>query len=386
MFYYRFRSSSELSIKELMYNEIYFASTSECNDPFDGKTFLIFEADKGKWKRLFEFAWRNYEYPNKEIWGELLSEHIVRKGELTYDAALKLDYAQILKEINFSPNPLIADVLGQSILNTLNTYKPKDTYFASFARKNDDLLMWSHYASMHKGYCLIFKAIDNKLYQSPERKKSSITRSTHNGKNNVSYSISDGFEFRDVVYDLNTTFNNAFYYFPEHISGENFDEKKLESIRNWKEQQYLIKHDCWSYENESRLTVSTNSGWLLGGHVEYSPYERLFHYHPNQLVGIILGARMEDKEKLRIREIIKEHINHISNILYDNFPVFDFVLCQATLPDNQRKVIIKEEEIFTLTRTISRTDDDFEEYLTRWKEGEAIVYRKNNSGAYRKKF
>ena len=57
MHYYRFRSSGELAIKELMYDEIYFTSTNKCNDPFDGKAFLSFEADIDRWRHLLELAW-----------------------------------------------------------------------------------------------------------------------------------------------------------------------------------------------------------------------------------------------------------------------------------------------------------------------------------------
>ena len=44
--YYRYRSGSELSIKELIYDELYFASREECNDPYEGKTFATFSKDK----------------------------------------------------------------------------------------------------------------------------------------------------------------------------------------------------------------------------------------------------------------------------------------------------------------------------------------------------
>ena len=46
MLYYRYRSGSELSIKELIYDELYFASQAECNDPYEGKIFAVLEKNE----------------------------------------------------------------------------------------------------------------------------------------------------------------------------------------------------------------------------------------------------------------------------------------------------------------------------------------------------
>lgn len=43
MFYYRYRPATELAIKELIYDEMYFASEAECNDPYEGKMEEILE-------------------------------------------------------------------------------------------------------------------------------------------------------------------------------------------------------------------------------------------------------------------------------------------------------------------------------------------------------
>jgi hypothetical protein len=385
MFYYRFRTASELAIKELMYDEIYFASTQECNDPFDGKTFLVFEADKDKWKRLLELAWKNYNNPNRQIWEEQLSEYLARIESLTYDAALKLDYVQVLQSLESPPDPITAFMLGNQITNFLDLYRPKDICFASFSRANNELLMWAHYASMHQGYCLIFKAIDNKLYQCTKRKRKSIQRNTPKGiAPQMSYGIPESFDFQDVSYSLDSISNDPAYYLPQPVFGQELDEHERNDIITKKNQQYLVKHDCWSYEQESRLILYPPDAYLFGEHVEYSQNERLFHYQPNQLVGIILGARMEDKQKIRIREIVKERMERIGHEPSKNSPVFNFVLFQATLPDSQREVVVNPEEIFTLSGTIGKNDSKFEKSLQEWKDGYAIVF--NESGASIGKF
>lgn len=385
MHYYRYRPSGELSIKEFMYDEIYFASALECNDPFDGKTFAIFEADTDKWRRLLELAWKMFSFSEKSKWEEQLAVYLSKMSPMSYDTALKLDYVKALRTIISPPNLRIAYVLSKEIRNFLNLYKPKDTYFVSFSRVCNDPLMWSHYGSMHRGHCLIFKAIDGCLYQCPRRKRKFIRRKTIAGiAPSMSYSIPDSFPFQDVTYRSDVTPNDAFSYFPQHVFGCKLEEQDRLELISRQTQQYLVKHNSWSYEQESRLIISTPPAWLFGECIGYSQQERLFYYQPNQLVGIILGARMDVQQKMRFRELIQARMERIACDPGDNAAVFDFVLFQAILPDDRREIIIEPEEIFTLTRAISKTDDDFEKYLRRWQEGWAIEFK--GSSASRRKF
>ncbi|GMA49341.1 hypothetical protein GCM10025857_06980 [Alicyclobacillus contaminans] len=385
MHYYRFRPSGELAIKELMYDEIYFTSTRECNDPFDGKTFLTFEANKESWKRLLEFAWGRYDNVNKAKWEEQLSDHLSEMAPLSFDSALGLDYTQLLLSLQSPPDPLSALVLGQLIKKVLTLYKPNDTYFVSFSRTCKDILMWSHYATMHKGHCLIFKAIDGSLRQCPKRKRNAIRRTTRAGlAPSMSWAIPDSFSFQEVTYSSDSKPGDAFSYFPEYVFGKKLDEQERIKLITEQNRQYLVKHDCWSYEKESRLTLSPPYGWLFGENVDLSPQERLFHYQPSQLVGIILGARMEEQQKMRFREIIREHMDRISRDAHDYTAVFDFVLFQAKLPDTHREVVVSAEEIFGLTDTLDKNHHDFDRRLNRWKEGWAMVF--HGRGASWKKF
>ena len=57
MLYYRYRPISELTLKELRYDELYFSSNAEKNDPYDGKVFLSYDFDKDKWQRFLECTW-----------------------------------------------------------------------------------------------------------------------------------------------------------------------------------------------------------------------------------------------------------------------------------------------------------------------------------------
>ncbi len=95
MLYYKFRPASEVSFKELLYDELFFTSTEECNDPFDSKSFYEFSADKEKWMALIKFA------IDAEGFGDHTdisksSEAVCGLCPITFDEAIKLDWHSIL--------------------------------------------------------------------------------------------------------------------------------------------------------------------------------------------------------------------------------------------------------------------------------------------------
>ena len=102
MLYYRYRPASELSLKELLYNEIYFGSTSENNDPYDGKTFYYFGKEQDKWFRLLECAWKPITHIDWTEWANALSTVLSRSSPMTFQAALSFDYVGALLK---SPDP-----------------------------------------------------------------------------------------------------------------------------------------------------------------------------------------------------------------------------------------------------------------------------------------
>ena len=114
MFYYRYRPSSELAKKELLYDEIFFASAQECNDPFDGKAFLMFGPGKDRWKRLIECAWGVEE--TKRLfskWAQRLSEVLAQQSPMNHFEALTFNYVEVLYQV--SGTARLADIIGAKI-------------------------------------------------------------------------------------------------------------------------------------------------------------------------------------------------------------------------------------------------------------------------------
>lgn len=65
MLYYRYRPMSALSIKELIYDELYFSYPSELNHPLDGLISYEFQEDFPKWNRLLDLAFKGLPVDTK---------------------------------------------------------------------------------------------------------------------------------------------------------------------------------------------------------------------------------------------------------------------------------------------------------------------------------
>ncbi|MEP4802854.1 MAG: DUF2971 domain-containing protein, partial [Hyphomicrobiales bacterium] len=305
MLYYRFRPVGELALKELLYDEIFLASSNECNDPYDGMTFLTFGPERDKWKRLIGLAWENLDLPEKNKVIATVVDCIVRDCPLSYAEATKYGYERVISEISPALSS-IANLLAFRITSLLDLYRPRAPYFASFSKNEKNILMWSHYASMHQGFCLIFRDLDGRLNQCPRRTRRSIHRKTDAGlAPSMSYDVPTDFLFRGISYQESTEALDAFSCFPVAVYGRELSESERIELIESQQRQVLTKHIGWSYEQEVRVTFSPGVSWLFGEHLECTQLERLFHFRPTQLVGLIMGARMSSHQQSRVREICK---------------------------------------------------------------------------------
>lgn len=91
----------------------------------------------------------------------------------------------------------------------LSLHAPGSGYTISLSKSHTDMLMWSHYASSHEGYCLVYRPIDGYLYQCPDRKKDSLDVSQGH-----SCSIGPKFKIEDIHYDDQLEAIDAFTLLP----------------------------------------------------------------------------------------------------------------------------------------------------------------------------
>lgn len=355
MLYYRYRAGDAIHLKELLYDELYFSSTEECNDPFDSTTYVEFPNDKDAWKNLLKVAFNNNQAidPLLEIVADTISPLCPK------------NYSHVMLELTKAmPEPAI------SLLRSfMDRYQPEKRYFTSFSKSENESLMWSHYANKHQGYCLIFKSIDGRLKQCSTRRKDSFrTQVTGSLGESMSYGFPDDFLFQDVEYVDQVTKLNAFNYFPEAVAGKGQSKEEIDEIREARDRQYRQKHRSWSYEQEARIMLTTPIPWLFGGHFNYSVQQRLFHFEHTQLVGIIFGARIKDHDKAQLMEIIDERARlRIQSLQYQSI-IMDFMIFESKLATDHRKVEIVPSSIQSLGKLTTKNENGFDRMYSKWIE------------------
>ncbi len=379
MLRYRYRPFSELSIKELLYNEIFLASTEECNDPYDSKAFYEFSAHQGYWENLVKLLVSKIEdacIEDKHI--KKIAGKISSLCPITYDDALKLDISDICYEV--INNLSLCRNLSVCFNQLLTLYKPETSYFACFSKADNDPLMWSHYASQHRGFCLIFKPIDGKLRQHYPLQKSCIRRRTPSGlAANSFYSLPDRFGFQEVIYQEEVKPLCGFHRLPAAVIGGDLPETVRIELAKSQSEQFLHKHISWSYEQEVRVSITPGVSWLFGENIELSPLERLFYYEPTQLVGVIFGAKMQQKNRGRLMEVLLyRQEQQYRSVEYERI-MFEFAVFNAHLSSVSREIKIEVDQMITSGRAIDKSHKNFEPSYDRWNNGWGIKFEGNKS-------
>ena len=377
MFYYRYRSGSELSIKELIYDELYFASRAECNDPYEGKIFAIFEKNEDAWNNLIRLALKDNPILSNA------TEYLVEKIVSFY-----IDKSPIIFEefINTSEDDFLSigkDLFEKTILKNMLAvitryalaYMPEERYFASFSRKRDINLMWAHYANNHRGFCLIFRPIGGKINQNKLWKQTQIVYSTPNSFSpQMSFAIPESFEIKDVEYLTEPKYFDGFNYFPRMAIENAFTEDQKKEIADNREKIYLQKHSAWKYEEESRVLLSSGISWLAGEQLSISPHQRLFHYDSIHLAGIVVGVNMPQEQRFRIEEIMAEKAKRQYKSLEKEFIVSDLLLFEEKLSKNNRKPEVVACKIYGMGEVLDKNAKEFSCRYKKWKDGYALRY------------
>ena len=99
MLYYRYRPGTELSIKELIYDELFFASAEECNDPYEGKLFAIFEKNQTRWNNLVKVATKGTPLEAFDGLLHKVIDYFVERSPVFVDEVLKEPTEGVLEKI-----------------------------------------------------------------------------------------------------------------------------------------------------------------------------------------------------------------------------------------------------------------------------------------------
>lgn len=202
------------------HNEMYFPSRDQINDPFDCKFDYSFSASLQEKKKYLHgvLSWRepNWDRHQRRSW---ISANI--------------------HQFNGKDNEFL-NTLKQGTENLLSGIG-----IYSLSRKPDDILMWSHYANSHEGFCVQFLDDDYELFIARAQK--------------VVYSEEYPIVNRIIDDDMTTL------------------EKSL-----------LTKAKRWEYEEEWRI-------------IDHKDGPSIKQFPSHLLKGVIFGCKMSDKYKDSIR-------------------------------------------------------------------------------------
>ena len=130
---YKYRSTSKYSLEGLINNELYFSKYTDFNDPFE---FATPAPDVVKSYKIARKKFREY-YDNKEISKEVF---------LRLTKLVKTPSNEKLEERVKTLDRIKDNTLNMGIL--------------CLSQLDENILMWSHYAENHKGFCIEFNELE----------------------------------------------------------------------------------------------------------------------------------------------------------------------------------------------------------------------------------
>lgn len=239
---YKFRSWNDENHRRLLtHNEIFFASPRHFNDPFDCRIPIQFLTGTKKQIRQEYMKYvREWEPDlNRQQWRSLVEKQVDNYVKMRKDPKAIM---------------VLQDGFRRDIFSSFGVF--------SLSKNCDDILLWSHYADGHKGYCvgfdtqLLYRAVKHKLRFAPKIAQ----------------------ELFEVQYAKD---------FPKLAYFETGDEiqKKIELLNK----SLTVKSTVWHYEQEWRLAImyTTDKNVVLPEGV---------------ITTVILGASMPEKEQHEIKQ------------------------------------------------------------------------------------
>jgi Protein of unknown function (DUF2971) len=222
---YKYGNLNQYSEKLFVAPQVWFSSPAELNDPFECRPWYKFD---GSLDQIADVAQKmlQKQHPN-----------------LTSDMAAA-ETARLVLEGRYR------DLQVQNLAREVPARWLSNVGLFCLSSVCDNILMWSHYAGQHRGYCIEFASAD------------------------------DDYMFGAA---------EPVCYSPEYPVVELFNT----SIDKQVQLTFLTKHDGWAYEREWRI-IDTKRG------AGFRPYPaKLFK-------SVIFGLRMPKSDRVRIREWVRD--------------------------------------------------------------------------------
>jgi hypothetical protein len=333
---YKYRPLTEFLFKELYYQEIYFASYSELNDPLDLSARIDFTPEKvNQIDSILKFIFRTTlklgdnntqlnidDKTNNQNLIKFINDKELRKKykTLLFEKLNKLGLENKFISIDELENILLStreeipfkiDIAGfKNKIKNLTTKFLENSHTTCFSENNNDFLMWSHYASKHSGICLEF-TLENKGQFPYKMTENRTENSQEYLKGFSNWNITEIIfwdKIKKVTYQENQPHINFFNFSP--VFNNEYDCDLIGLSKSWThkyayelENVFSTKTLPWGYENEWRA-IEINFG------EKKEPEERINHYPIECLSGIYFGIRTPENIKKRIYKIFEKYSKH----------------------------------------------------------------------------
>jgi len=217
---YRYRSFDNYYKKNIFEGQVYLAHPDTYNDPYDSAVKLDY-----------------YECMKCAV-----------KVQIGRDISSRTSYEKLVRD-----NVVVRNEIAKHYDSTVLGFK-RYVKIACFAENNDNMLMWSHYAKYHSGYCIEYDTRKNDFFDmlllpviySKERYDATpcfVTKSPNIAINPVLYKSDEwSYEREWRIFGTTDIFKNEIdcLELPEAISAiyigaatDNKDKEKIDDIKNW---------------------------------------------------------------------------------------------------------------------------------------------------------
>lgn len=321
---YKYRPLSDFLFKELYYQEIYFASYSELNDPLDLHAKINFyPRNKDEIKYLLNFIVKSqcFDFSNpkslgiNEAWIELYNndekcniiiDEIFEKATLLFKKNENIwcdDIVEIISDSINDKNIVFASLDFKQEIERLTNKFLKSSYVTCFSETNNNFLMWSHYSSKHSGICLEFNLNHNNFpYEIQHKRVLNEVKFKQQVSEWDTKTLIFWSNLKKVEYEEMQPFINFYHFAPVFQNEHDCDLLGLSKSWTYKyafelENLFSTKTKSWEYENEWRAIE-------INFENQKFPEERIRHYPIECLSAIYFGINTPEEVKNRIYKIL----------------------------------------------------------------------------------
>lgn len=243
-------------------NLIRFTQPADFNDPFEFKPVISTLASKEEMDEAFEIKIKSLIKTELEKTPPKLRK-LISPAQL--EALTRQNYGQYWPEIN---NQLSA--IGGVVAQTFAEKSNEMFGVLSLTEKNSNLLMWAHYARSHTGFCV-------------------------------------GFDNNNLFFNQKRSDRDEFYHLRKVEYAKDRPTKRVMELTGV--ELLLVKSEDWFYEQEWRMCALLSDSNKV---IEAETYPiHLFNFPKSAVKEVILGARMENKKKDQLLNVLSAKYENV---------------------------------------------------------------------------